>query len=192
MTDFLPFALFIGAAMSVTAFPVLARILTDRRMHRTETGGIALACAATDDILAWTLLAVVIAIGGGQGEDNQWLVLLAVPFALFALLVVRPQLTRLTTAYEKAGRLTPGIMSVVLVGLLLFAAATEYSTCTTSSARSSSARSSRTRGRRRCATRSWSGSSRSRCCSCYRCSSWCRGSTSTSGGCRARTSFSWR
>ena len=123
--DFLPFALFIGAAMSVTAFPVLARILTDRKMHRTETGGIALACAATDDILAWTLLAVVIAIGGGQGEDNQWLVLLAVPFALFALLVVRPQLTRLTTAYEKAGRLTPGIMSVVLVGLLLFSAATE-------------------------------------------------------------------
>lgn len=123
--DFLPFALFIGAAMSVTAFPVLARILTDRKMHRTETGGIALACAATDDILAWTLLAVVIAIGGGQGEDNQWLVFLAVPFALFALLVVRPQLTRLTTAYEKAGRLTPGIMSVVLVGLLLFSAATE-------------------------------------------------------------------
>jgi Kef-type K+ transport system membrane component KefB len=123
--DFLPFALFIGAAMSVTAFPVLARILTDRKMHRTETGGIALACAATDDILAWTLLAVVIAIGGGQGEENQWLVFLAVPFALVALLVVRPQLTRLTTAYEKAGRLTPGIMSFVLVGLLLFAAATE-------------------------------------------------------------------
>jgi Kef-type K+ transport system membrane component KefB len=123
--DFLPFALFIGAAMSVTAFPVLARILTDRKMHRTETGGIALACAATDDILAWTLLAVVIAIGGGQGEENQWLVFLAVPFALVALLVIRPQLTRLTTAYEKAGRLTPGIMSVVLVGLLLFAAATE-------------------------------------------------------------------
>ena len=63
--DFLPFALFIGAAMSVTAFPVLARILTDRNMHRTETGGIALACAAIDDVLAWSLLAVVVAIGGG-------------------------------------------------------------------------------------------------------------------------------
>ena len=123
---FWPFALFIGAAMSVTAFPVLARILTDRKMHRTETGGIALACAATDDILAWTLLAVVIAIGGGEGEEHGWLVFLAVPFALFALLVVRPQLTRLTAAYQRAGRLTPGIMSVVLVGLLLFAAATEY------------------------------------------------------------------
>ncbi len=124
--DFWPFALFVGAAMSVTAFPVLARILTDRGMHRTETGGLALACAATDDILAWTLLAVVIAIGGGQGESDQWLVVLAVPFALLALFVVRPQLNRLTDAYHRAGRLTPGILSVVLVGLLLFSAATEY------------------------------------------------------------------
>ena len=125
--DFWPFALFIGAAMSVTAFPVLARILTDRNMHRTETGGIALACAATDDVLAWTLLAVVVAIGGGTGgEENQWLVFLAIPFALIALLVIRPQLNRLTTAYTRAGRLTPGILSVVLVGLLLFSAATEY------------------------------------------------------------------
>jgi Kef-type K+ transport system membrane component KefB len=124
--DFWPFALFVGAAMSVTAFPVLARILTDRNMHRTETGGLALACAATDDILAWTLLAVVIAIGGGQGESDQWLVALAVPFALFALFVVRPQLNRLTDAYARAGRLTPGILSVVLLGLLLSSAATEY------------------------------------------------------------------
>jgi Kef-type K+ transport system membrane component KefB len=124
--DFWPFALFVGAAMSVTAFPVLARIMTDRGMHRTETGGLALACAATDDILAWTLLAVVIAIGGGQGESDQWLVALAVPFALFALFVVRPQLNRLTDAYDKAGRLTPGILSIVLLGLLLFSAATEY------------------------------------------------------------------
>jgi len=124
--DFWPFALFVGAAMSVTAFPVLARILTDRGMHRTETGGLALACAATDDILAWTLLAVVIAIGGGGGGSDQWLVGLAVPFALLALLVVRPQLKRLTTAYHRAGRLTPGILSVVLLGLLLFSATTEF------------------------------------------------------------------
>jgi len=123
---FWPFALFIGAAMSVTAFPVLARILTDRNMHRTETGGIALACAATDDVLAWTLLAVVVAIGGGEGEEHGWLVFLAIPFALIALFVIRPQLNRLTDAYNKAGRLTPGILGVVLVGLLLFAAATEY------------------------------------------------------------------
>lgn len=127
--DFWPFALFVGAAMSVTAFPVLARILTDRNMHRTETGGLALACAATDDVLAWTLLAVVIGIAGGSGDHGghaSWVVALAIPFALFALLVIRPQLKRLTDAYHRAGRLTPGILSVVLVLLLLFSAATEY------------------------------------------------------------------
>ncbi len=127
--DFLPFALFMGAAMSITAFPVLARILTDRRMHRTETGGLALACAATDDILAWTLLAVVIGIAGGgaHGDDHGsgWLVFLAVPFALLAIFVVRPMLTRLTRMYAKAGELTPTILSIVLIGLLLFSAATE-------------------------------------------------------------------
>lgn len=126
--DFLPFALFMGAAMSITAFPVLARILTDRRMHRTETGGIALACAAVDDVLAWTILAVVIGIAGGEGHGHGpgWVIYLAVPFALFAIFVVRPALTVLTRMYQSKGELTPTIMSIVLVGLLLFSAATEY------------------------------------------------------------------
>lgn len=126
--DVVPYALFIGAAMSITAFPVLARILTDRRMHRTETGGLALACAATDDVLAWTMLAIVIGIAGGEGHGHgpSWVIYLAVPFALFAIFVVRPMLTRLTTMYRRAGELTPAILSIVLVGLLLFSAATEY------------------------------------------------------------------
>ncbi|WP_183098781.1 cation:proton antiporter [Nocardioides pelophilus] len=125
--DFWPFALFMGAAMSITAFPVLARILTDRRMHRTETGGLALACAATDDVIAWTLLAVVLAISGVKGEGHLpgWAIYLAIPFVLLAIFVVRPALTRLTAAYHKAGELTPTILSVVLVGILLFAATTE-------------------------------------------------------------------
>ena len=126
--EFWPFALFMGAAMSITAFPVLARILTDRRMHRTETGGLALACAATDDIIAWTLLAVVLAVAGVEGEHGHlpgWAIYLAIPFVLVAIFVVRPALTWLTRAYQKAGELTPTIMSVVLVGLLLFAATTD-------------------------------------------------------------------
>ena len=126
--DLVPFALFIGAAMSITAFPVLARILTDRRMHRTETGGLALACAATDDVLAWTMLAVVIGVAGGgdHGHGPSWLIYLAIPFAAFAIFVVRPMLVRLTAMYRKAGELTPTILSIVLVGMLLFSATTEY------------------------------------------------------------------
>lgn len=126
--DFWPFALFMGAAMSITAFPVLARILTDRRMHRTETGGLALACAATDDIIAWTLLAVVLAIAGVDAEHSHvpsWAIYLAIPFVLLAVLVIRPALSRLTTAYHRAGELTPTILAVVLVGMLLFSATTE-------------------------------------------------------------------
>ncbi|MBC7977414.1 MAG: cation:proton antiporter, partial [Myxococcales bacterium] len=56
------FAMFIGVAMSITAFPVLARILTDRSMHTTSLGTIALACAAVDDVTAWCLLAFLVAL----------------------------------------------------------------------------------------------------------------------------------
>jgi Kef-type K+ transport system membrane component KefB len=121
----LGFILFMGAAMSVTAFPVLARILTDRGMHRTALGGMALASAAVDDILAWSLLAVVITVVGATGAD-QWHVLLAVPFVVVMFAVVRPQLRRLVTARTAADRLTPGILSVVLIGLLLCCFATEW------------------------------------------------------------------
>ena len=59
---FTSFALFLGVAMAVTAFPVLARILTDRRMSRTELGVMALTCAAIDDVTAWCLLAFVVGV----------------------------------------------------------------------------------------------------------------------------------
>ncbi|GIF78201.1 cation:proton antiporter [Asanoa siamensis] len=124
MSDVAPFALFIGAAMSVTAFPVLARILTDRNMLRTEVGGLALASGAVDDVIAWTLLAGVVAIGAGGG-DVPWQTLLAVPYTLLMFLVVRPLLRRLASARERAGRLTPSILAVMLVGLLLSCWVTE-------------------------------------------------------------------
>jgi Kef-type K+ transport system membrane component KefB len=120
----LPFVLFMGAAMSVTAFPVLARILTDRGMLRTRVGGLALASAAVDDVIAWSLLAVVVTIGGGA--TGQWRIAFALPYVLLMFLVVRPQLRRVAKAYDKAGRLTPGILAIVLIGLLLSSYATEW------------------------------------------------------------------
>src|SRR6267154_1529940 len=60
--SFTNFSLFLGVSMSVTAFPVLARILTDRGIHKTRMGAIALTCAAVDDVTAWCLLALVISI----------------------------------------------------------------------------------------------------------------------------------
>jgi Kef-type K+ transport system membrane component KefB len=117
------FALFIGTAMAATAFPVLARILTDRGLHRTRIGGIALASAAIADVLAWTLLAVVVALAGSSA---QWKVLLAIPYTAVMFAVVRPLLRRLSRFYLQAGRLTPNILATVLAGLLLSSWATNW------------------------------------------------------------------
>src|SRR5438105_5274999 len=59
---YLPFALFIGISMSITAFPVLARILTEKRMLRRPVGAVTMACAAIDDVTAWSLLALAVAV----------------------------------------------------------------------------------------------------------------------------------
>ena len=91
----LAFALFLGAAMSITAFPVLARILTERRMHRTPIGMLALACAAIDDVIAWTLLAVVVAVAGGRSAGVALVLCLTALYALVMFFVVRPLLARL-------------------------------------------------------------------------------------------------
>ncbi|MET9015617.1 cation:proton antiporter [Streptomyces olivaceoviridis] len=119
----LGFVLFMGTAMAVTAFPVLARILTDRKMQHTAVGGLALACAAIGDVLAWCMLAAVVALVGGAGAD-QWYLLLLVPYAAVMLWVVRPLLRGLVGA-DGAARLSPAALTVVLAGLLMSGAVTE-------------------------------------------------------------------
>ena len=122
----LPFALFIGASMSVTAFPVLARILTERGMHRTEIGALTLACAAVDDILAWSMLAVVLAVVRSSGSlDLPKILLETLLFVGVMFVVVKPQLKRLVPAYQKAGRLTPNVLAIVVVGFLVAAFITD-------------------------------------------------------------------
>ena len=74
---FTSFALFMGIAMSVTAFPVLARILTDRGMARTELGAMALTCAAAGDVMAWCLLAIVVGVVQARVRDGLVVVALA-------------------------------------------------------------------------------------------------------------------
>ncbi|AYG84934.1 Na(+)/H(+)-K(+) antiporter GerN [Streptomyces hundungensis] len=93
----LGFVLFIGAAMSITAFPVLARILTDRGIQHTRVGALAMASAAVGDVVAWLLLAAVLTFTGGQ---SSWLVLLVLPYAVVMFTVVRPLLGRFLTSRE--------------------------------------------------------------------------------------------
>src|SRR5882724_8674803 len=87
------FALFMGAAMSVTAFPVLARILTERDLLKTRVGSIAIVCAAVDDVSAWCLLAGVVAVvRAASPSDAARTLLLAGSYVAAMLLVVRPLL----------------------------------------------------------------------------------------------------
>jgi Kef-type K+ transport system membrane component KefB len=119
------FVLFMGAAMAVTAFPVLARILTDKGLLDTPIGGLALACAAVGDVLAWALLAVVAALAGGG--DHPWRVLLVVPFALVLMRVVRPLLARLAARHAMTGWAAgAGGLAAVTVATLLAAEATQW------------------------------------------------------------------
>jgi Kef-type K+ transport system membrane component KefB len=121
-----PSALFIGAAMSVTAFPVLARILTDRGLHRTRIGGLAIASAAVDDIAAWSLLAVVVTILGAEGTNDTWHILLAPAYLLIMFFVVRPSLRKINERFLAVGRLTPDMLAIVVGVLFLSAFSTEW------------------------------------------------------------------
>ncbi|WP_214407557.1 cation:proton antiporter domain-containing protein, partial [Pseudonocardia lacus] len=122
----LAFVLFLGVAMSITALPVLARILTERGMHRTSTGVLALAAAVIDDVIGWTLLAVVVAVAaGGSPSGVGWIMGMTALFVLFMFVVVRPLLARMVAWHRRVGRLTPDMLAVVLAGLLLSAWVTD-------------------------------------------------------------------
>ena len=122
---FTNFALFLGVSMSVTAFPVLARILTDRNMHKTRMGAIALTCAAVDDVTAWCLLALVVGVAQAESTGFIKIICLALAYVALMVLVIRPAMKRLILVYGNKGRLTQGLMATIFVMLLLSASATE-------------------------------------------------------------------
>lgn len=121
----LTFALFMGIAMSITAFPVLARILSERRLIRTRIGTLALASAAVGDVVAWCLLAAVVAVASASGVVR---VLETVGLALIYALVmwkgVRPMLARIGPRGDTP--LSSDLIAGVFLLLLASAAATEW------------------------------------------------------------------
>lgn len=125
--EFIPFALFMGVGMSITAFPVLARIIEDSGLKRTALGDTALTCAAVDDVTAWCLLALVVAIVRATSTVAVvWTVVLSGLFVGVMLMLVGPLLARWT--HRKAGkskRLTHGVFGVILALVLLSSLATE-------------------------------------------------------------------
>lgn len=123
---FLSFSLFMGIAMSITAFPVLARIVQERGLHKTKLGAIAITCAAADDITAWCLLAVVIAIvKAGTFVSSLYIIGLAALYVLAMLLVVKPFLKRIGDLYATKDTLVKPVVAIFFLTLIISSYATE-------------------------------------------------------------------
>jgi Kef-type K+ transport system membrane component KefB/nucleotide-binding universal stress UspA family protein len=124
--DFLPFALFLGAAMSITAFPVLARILTDRGLYKTRIGTVALTVGAVDDVTAWCMLAVVITVARDTPIGQALLLIgILMVFIAFMLKAVRPVMARVSRYYERRGALSGTFLAALFIGLLASALITD-------------------------------------------------------------------
>jgi Kef-type K+ transport system membrane component KefB/nucleotide-binding universal stress UspA family protein len=132
-SSLLPVALFMGAAMSITAFPVLARILTERNLHKTAVGAVAITCAAVNDLVAWCLLAFVVAItravgsAAGSGAIRSAVMTSAesAGYVLVMFFVVRPFLQRLQRVYDRQGRLSQNVIAIIILLMLASAWVTE-------------------------------------------------------------------
>ncbi len=120
------FALFMGVAMSITAFPVLARILLDRGLHKTHLGVIAISCAAVDDVTAWCLLAVVASMAGARTGSALFTIALTLGYIAVMFMLVRPVIARALARLElRSEEPSRQAVAVVIVALLLSALAAE-------------------------------------------------------------------
>jgi len=125
-TSFVTFALFMGIAMSITAFPVLVRILTDRGLTKTPLGATATTCAAVDDATAWAILAVVVALARATGLFSTIVNLgLLVVYVAVMLGIARPLLVRVLKVEHTRGRQALGVIAAVLVFMTASALATQ-------------------------------------------------------------------
>lgn len=123
---FMPFALFIGISMSITAFPVLARIIQERNMTRESVGILTIASAANDDVTAWCLLAIVIAITkAGTLGGALYTVLLTVVYIALMFTVVRPFLKKIGTLYSNKEVINKTFVSFIFLVLIISSTITE-------------------------------------------------------------------
>ncbi len=125
-TRFIAFALFIAVSMSVTAFPVLARIISERRMTRRPLGTLALSAAALNDVSAWFLIALATAVAGaGTGLDVLRTIGEALLYGVVMVVLVRRLLGRAAVAYDEAGRVPGTWITIIFAGVLLSAVVTD-------------------------------------------------------------------
>lgn len=123
---FISFGLFMGIALSITAFPVLARILQERGINKTRLGSVVITCAAADDITAWCILAIVIAIvKAGTFVSALYTILAAIAYVLLMIKVVRPFLKRVGDLHAVRENLSKSVVAIFFLTLLLSSFATE-------------------------------------------------------------------
>lgn len=123
--DFVPFVLFIAAAMAITAFPVLARIIAERELNRTVTGTLSMSCAAINDFIAWCLLAIVVAIVAATGPSGPMVMVAeSAIFMVVLIFVARPLIRRAIRSRLAAGKWRALLFPAILGGLLVSAWAT--------------------------------------------------------------------
>jgi Kef-type K+ transport system membrane component KefB len=119
---YLPFALFMGVAMSITAFPVLARILTEKRMLRKAPGALSMASAAVDDVTAWGLLALATAVANnGKSTHAIQVIVLAAVFVAGMMLIGRRILDRASRAYDEVSQVSVVWLGAIFVCVLVSA-----------------------------------------------------------------------
>ncbi len=124
--QFASFGLFMGIAMSITAFPVLARIVQERGIHRTKLGTMVITCAAADDITAWCLLAAVIAIvKAGSFVSSLYVILFAVGYVVVMIKLVRPFLKRVGDLHSSRENLGKPVVAIFFLALLISSYVTE-------------------------------------------------------------------
>ncbi|MCF6131192.1 cation:proton antiporter [Flavobacterium wongokense] len=124
--EFLSFSLFMGIAMSITAFPVLARIVQERGIHKTKLGTIVITCAAADDITAWCILAVVIAIvKAGSFVSSLYVIGLAILYVMAMMFVVKPFLKRVGDLYAKKDNIKKSVVAIFMLTLIVSSYLTE-------------------------------------------------------------------
>lgn len=117
--DFTSFSLFLGISMSITAFPVLARIVQERGIHKTKLGTIVITCAAADDITAWCALAAVIAIvKAGSVNSAIYVIILAIIYVLLMIKIVRPFLSRISEV-KSQNVLSKSIVGIFFITLII-------------------------------------------------------------------------
>lgn len=124
--QFSSFALFIAIAMSITAFPVLARIVQERNLHKTKIGTIVITCAAADDITAWCILAAVIAVvKAGSFSGSIFVILMAIFYVFLMIRLVKPFLTRIAESQKGKGFINKALVAVFFLILIISSYATE-------------------------------------------------------------------